>query len=154
MPTPRVLLACLFLCGQCLLAHGFPLRLLSVRHGSQHGEHRGAKHTAAQMLSEAPSTVPSLMHGAHADAVTDTGAEAFLASCGFSTADLPGPPVKWYTAASACRVLDKLDRLVFAGDSLTRQVHFACSKRLLPHGLLPQAIGAEWPFTAWNNGRA
>ncbi len=100
-----------------LVVHGSQLRVLSVRHGGR----RGAKHTADQNVAE----VPSITHTNHTfskGASPDVAAEDFLASCGFSTADLPGEPVRWHTAASACNILGKFDRLVFVGDSLTRQV--------------------------------
>jgi len=64
----------------------------------------------------------------------DLGVVDFLGSCGFTGADLPETSARWHTASSACSVLGKLDRLVFVGDSVTRQVR------------LPPASGA--PSTA------
>ena len=100
-----------------MVAEGSQLRLLSLRHGGN----RRAKHTAEQHDFEVPN-VTHTNHTFFGGASAIVGAEKYLANCGFSTADLPGTPVRWHSAASACTILGKLDRLVFVGDSLTRQV--------------------------------
>ncbi len=55
-------------------------------------------------------------------AAPELAMEDLLGSCGFTLADLPETGARWHTASSACSVLGKLDRLVFVGDSVTRQV--------------------------------
>lgn len=139
-------LACLLLRDHTvLLAHGSRLQLLAARRGGQRGGRRGAKHTAAQLVSEIQNAELS----AFTSTAPDLSAEDFLASCNFSTADLPGELVKWHNAASACSILGKLDWLVLVGDSLTRQVQPVCSTDILLPVVVHAAQCGQHPRQRW-----
>ena len=108
-----------------MVAHGSQLRLQTTKLHTTAVRRREARHTAALQQASAHS-LPS-MPGSLAPGVS---AEEFLAGCNFTTAEMPGERVKWHSGRSACRILGKLDRLVFVGDSLTRQVQSAHVPRL------------------------
>lgn len=92
-------------------------------HCTEHSTSASASEAAVQRLAaQMALDIQGTELSASRSAPLDIGAEEFLASCGFSTTDLPGEPVKWYTAADACNVLGKFDLLMLVGDSLTRQV--------------------------------
>lgn len=112
----RLCLICLVLYVQAfLLAHCSQLKLQSVRRAARREQARRA-------VQQSASNIPNIASGALLTAAPDVSAEDFLGACNFTTAELPGEPVKWHTASSACNILGKLDRLVLVGDSLTRQV--------------------------------
>ncbi len=116
-----ICLTCLFLFEHTLLAtHGSQLRLQTTKYHAAAVRRRKARHTAALQQASAHS-LPG-MPGSRTPGVS---AEDFLAACNFTTAEVPGNRTKWFMGRSACRILGKLDRLVFVGDSLTRQVQSA-----------------------------
>lgn len=59
-------------------------------------------------------------------------ADNFFRACGFSVADYQrlGNAPEWHTAASACSILARYDKLLVMGDSLTRQVPNSAVYRL------------------------
>ena len=119
LAKPMLCVICLVLYLQAfLLAQGSQLKLQSARRAARREQARRA-------VQQSASAVASIASGALRTAAPDVSAEAFLGACNFTLAELPGEPVKWHTASSACNILCKLDQLVFVGDSLTRQVRSA-----------------------------
>jgi len=112
----RACLAWLLLLGQASAVvdgSGLPLQRRPHRRELPQAQSRIPRHELRVTKARSRSFSP---------AAPELAMEDLLGSCGFTLADLPETGAMWHTASSACSVLGKLDRLVFVGDSVTRQV--------------------------------
>ncbi len=113
----RACLAWLLLYGQASAA----ISSLGL-HSQQHPRLRSAPHATARTAEQPEAVLPGRGPCTAGAAAPDVGMAEFLGSCGYTQADLPGKHAAWHTASSACSILGKLERLIFVGDSMTRQV--------------------------------